>query len=247
MYDTLIRDLWPIGLALQAALTLILFRKRAWATFPFFAAYSSCSLATTLILFLLRHHPRAYFYAYWPSESLSVVLNLGVMYEVFRQLFGAYRALRRMAWTALQCALAVFVLIGVAVFATNGASERWHVMGATLFGIEEAIRIIQLGVVVFLFIFSRLFLLHWRQPVFGIALGMGIFASAEIFITGSWLRVQGVPLGLLSLVQMLAFDAALITWGAYMLLREDFSATAALPPRTELERLNSLLSRSIYQ
>jgi len=47
-------------------------------------------------------------------------------------------------------------------------------MGMMLFGLQEAVRTVQLGVVVFLFIFSRIFLLHWRQPVFGVAFGLGI-------------------------------------------------------------------------
>lgn len=246
-HDTLIRNLWPVGLALQAALTGILLRKKAWTAFPFFTTYAVCSFVSTLIMFLLRGHPWPYFYAYWPCEALSVVLNLGVLYEVFRDLFGAYRALRRTAWNALQCAVAVLFLIATVVLATNASSARWKVMGTALFDVEEAVRIIQLGVVIFLFVFSRIFLLHWRQPVFGIALGLGIFASAEVFATSAWLGAHALSLGLLSIVRILAFDGALITWGTYMLMREDLSITSTLPPRPELEKLNTLLARRIYQ
>jgi hypothetical protein len=246
-YDILIQNLWPVGLTLQAMLTGILLWKRSWSTFPFFTAYSICSFVSTLVLFLLRHSPVAYFYAYWPAEMLCVAFDLAVLYEVFRQLFGAYRALRRMAWIALQCALAVLVLIGVTVLASSTPSQRWKLMGAALLAIEGALRMIQLGIVIFLFVFSRIFRLHWRQPVFGIALGLGIFAFAEVFVTASWLGFQAFPIGLRSIVQMLAFDAALATWGAYMFVREHVPITSTLPSQPELEQLNSLLTRIIYQ
>jgi hypothetical protein len=246
-YEALIRNLWPIGLGLQAVLTVVMLRKKAWATFPFFTASTVCSFVTTLVLFLLRHSPKTYFYFFWPSEALSVVFDLCVLYEVFRHLFGAYGALRHTAAKALQCVLGVLLLIALAVLATHASSERWKVMGTMLFGLQEAVRTVQLGVVVFLFILSRIFLVHWRQPVFGIAFGLGIFAAGEIFATSSWLGAQALPLGLLSIVRMLSFDAALITWGAYMLMREDLSITSTLPPVPELERWNNLLARITYQ
>jgi len=244
-YDTLIQNLWPVGLTLQAILTAILFRKRVWKIFPFFTASATCSFVTTLILFFLRHSPKAYFYVYWPCEALSLMFDLAVVYEVFRHLLGAYEVLRRMAWRALQYALAAFVLLGVVVLATSTSSERWKIMGAMLYAVEEAVRVIQLGVVIFLFGFSRVFRLHWRHAVFGIAVGLGLLSSADIFVSASWLHQ--LPLGLLSIVRMLAFDFALITWGAYMLMREDLSITSTLPPVPELERWDSLLSRIIYQ
>jgi len=46
---------------------------------------------------------------------------------------------------------------------------------------------------------------------------------------------------------MLSFDAALITWGAYMLMQEDLSITSTLPPVPELERVEQPADQDIYQ
>ena len=247
-YEKLIHNLWPVGLALQGVLTAILIRKRAWISFPFFTIYSIFEFLTAFVLFVMRNHPQAYFYIYWPSEAFGLVLNIAVMYEVFRQLFGPYRALRRMAWRTLQGAVLVLVVMAVALLATSAASERWHIIGSTLFGVQESVRMIQLGIVTVLFLFSGLFRLHWRQAVFGIALGIGIFAAAEVVTSAAWTRVADSKVGLLSVVRMLAFDAGLVIWGAYMLIKEDLTCAALqLPEPGELDRLDKMLAKAIYQ
>jgi hypothetical protein len=170
------------------------------------------------------------------------------MYEVFRHLFSPYPALTRMAWRTLQGILIVLVVLAVIILLTTASSERWRVIGAALFTTEESVRFIELGIVGFLFIFSRTFQLHWRQPVFGIVLGFGIFASAEVIATAGWVRVQDSQIGLLSIVRMIAFDVGVIIWGTYMLGRETIPRpVSGLPTRPELERLERALTRIIYQ
>jgi hypothetical protein len=248
VYEGLIRNLWSAGLLLLSILVGILVCKKTWRTFPLFTTYCISTLVTNLGMFMLRDSPKAYFYTYWPSEALSIGLNLAVMYEVFRQLFSPYPALTRMAWRTLRASLFVLLALALIILLTTASSERWKVIGAALFTTEEAMRVVELGIVGFLFIFSRTFQLHWRQPVFGIVLGFGVFASAEVIATAGWVHVQDSQIGLLSVVRMCAFDVAVIIWGTYMLVRETVRmSTAPVPTRPELERMERALRRIIYQ
>jgi tellurite resistance protein TehA-like permease len=48
---------------------------------------------------------------------------------------------------------------------------------------------LQCGLLISLFLFSRYFVLSWRSPAFGIALGLGTFAIAELATTAIRLYV----------------------------------------------------------
>jgi len=247
-YETLIHGLWPIGLVLQGLLAGVLLSKKAWQKFPFFTSYSLVSFVTTVALFGLRNSPKAYFYTYWPFEALGILLELAIVYEVFRYLFTPYPALRRIALNTFQGVILVLLIVALAVFYKNTATDKWHVLATALFIIEESARILELGFLIFLFIFSRAFHLYWKQAVFGMALGLGVFVSVELLVVSIHAQFDTSTLGLLSLLRMLSFNAGLVIWITYMLV-PDVSAvhTGDSPTQGELERWDQTLRRFIYQ
>ena len=46
--------------------------------------------------------------------------------------------------------------------------------------VDQAARVIEVGLLMILFICSAAFGLHWKQAEFGIALGLGFFATIEL-------------------------------------------------------------------
>ena len=247
-YENLIHGLWPIGLVLQGLLAAVLLSKKAWQKFPFFTSYSLVSFVTTVALFGLRNSPKAYFYTYWPSEALGILLELAIVYEVFRYLFSPYPALRRIALNTFQGVILVLLIVALAVFYKNTATDKWHVLATALFIIEESTRILELGFLIFLFVFSRAFHLSWKQAVFGMALGLGVFVSVELLVVSIHAQFNTSTVGLLSLLRMLSFNAGLVIWITYM-LAPDASAvhTGDSPTQRELEQWDQTLRRFIYQ
>jgi threonine/homoserine/homoserine lactone efflux protein len=99
----------------------------------------------------------------------------------------------------------------------------------------------------FLFVFSSVFGLHWRQPVFGIALGLGTYVAvklAEVALlpyagstAGAALRVAGI----------ICFNVSMLVWLGYTILPERAAGKAEMPKRAQLEQWNQAIMELIHQ
>jgi hypothetical protein len=100
---------------------------------------------------------------------------------------------------------------------------------------QRCVRIIQVGMVLFLLFFARYLGVSRRQYSFGIALGFGSFAVVELSLVASWV---GDHLNNLSvnLVNMAAYNCALLVWLGYTLIKSparDAAASLLRPQRWE--------------
>ncbi len=147
-----------------------------------------------------------------------------------------------------QSVLVVLLIIALFVFYRNTATDKWHVLATAMFVVEESARILELGLICFLLIFSRAFHLHWKQAVFGMALGLGLFVSVELMVVAIQTQLHTSMLAQFSVLRMLSFNLGLLIWTAYMLI-PDVSAvrTQDSPTQVELEQWNEMLGRLIYQ
>ncbi|HKF24198.1 MAG TPA: hypothetical protein VKE93_21700 [Candidatus Angelobacter sp.] len=237
------------GIALQLPLAASVLGKRLWRSFPIFATYSLSNLIVTLGLYALRrgvHVPLVNFYAYWICEGLSVLLGFGVVYELFRELFRPYDGLRRMAAAAFKWVLAGLVALACVVLYAQSSGEQNPLMSAVLVT-EETARIVEVGLLVFLFAFSRAFGLHWRQNVFGIALGLGVFTSVELAGIALQTHIGPAAFQAFNLARALSFNASLLIWMVYILAPERITSTAELPQRAQLEQWNQAIMELIHQ
>src|SRR6185503_188759 len=76
-------------------------------------------------------------------------------------------------------AIVVLLLAGVVVFLMQPPSHTSS-LGVAVQAVEQAARIIEVGLLMILFGCSAAFGLHWKQAEFGIALGLGFFATLEL-------------------------------------------------------------------
>jgi hypothetical protein len=244
----LIANLALAGLALEVLLVAAMLAKKLWRSFPLFTAYAVFSFLSTAVLYaiLARGSQLLYFYVYWICEGAGVLLGFGVVYEVFGNLFQDYSALRRLAVVGFRWALAGLVLLGIVVAYAQSSGDRNPIMGAVLL-VEEITRTIEVGLLMFLFLFSRAFGLHWRQHVFGTALGLGIFVATEL--AGVTVRAYFGPSVLQSfnIARCAAFDISLLVWIGYLLAPERATSAAAVPDRAQLEQWNQAIMELIHQ
>jgi hypothetical protein len=250
-YSALSSALWVLSLVLNCGLVAVLVATRSLQKFPFFGIYATFTLVANGILYVLHRlpltdHRFAYFYTYWIFEGVSVVLGFAVVYEVFGRLLTPYPALRRLALLVFQWSVIILVLMGCVVLYAQSAVEQSKLAAAVMV-VEEATRIIEVGLLMFLFLFSTAFGLHWRQCVFGMALGLGIFATIEL--VGITMRNYWGPAisSSFSLVRAIAFSISLIVWSGYLLVREKEASLAEAPHHGQLEQWNQALTEFIYQ
>src|SRR5580698_8753993 len=81
---------------------------------------------------------------------------------------------------------------------------------------QRCVRIIQIGMVLFLLFFARYLGVSRRQYSFGVALGFGCFATLELSVVASWVgdHLNNLSMGL---VNMAAYNCTLLIWLGYTL------------------------------
>ncbi len=237
---------WVAGLALQVGLAVALVVKRTWVKFPMFTVYVLYTLAETAVLLAVRQRLNLYLYGYVVGESVSVILGLAVVYEMFARLFSLHLALRRLAWLSFRVAIVLLVLFASAVFYSRAPIGKDGV-GAALLLVEEAVRILEVGLITFLFLFSSVFGLHWRQSVFGISLGLGIPAVGELIAVTVAPHVGPAIRQWLNLGHLVTFDFGLLLWLTYAVMPERVAVAAELPKRAQLEQWNQAIMELIHQ
>lgn len=240
---------WMAALFLHALLAGVLIFKKMWRKFPFFVFYSVSNLVFNLSLYavyvsnLSRH---IYFNVYWLAEFVGLFLGFAVVYEIFHQLLKPYPALRRLATQIFRGAVVFLVLLGCVVNYAQSLGEHNHIQ-ATFLVMEQAGRILEVGLLLFLFLFASAFGLHWRQYVFGIAVGLGIFVTVEL--VGVTLRAQfGVAANsVFNMVRMISFNTSMVIWISYILAPELAASPSDVPKRAQLEQWNRAVTELIYQ
>jgi hypothetical protein len=246
MFKPYMMALWYAGLGFESLLVLALLTKRFWTKFPLFFAYSLFGLVGTGALFLVRSSPYLYFYAFWLIEGVGLLLGLGVIYDVFRRLLQPYPALKSLAFFAFQVAVVLLIALGCVAAYLQPSTEKSS-LAAGVFAAEEATRIIEVGLLMFLFAFSSVFGLHWRQYTFGIALGLGLYVAVELIAVATRTRLGGVAAEIASVTRSLGFTLSVLIWTGYALAPEQISVGAELPKRAQLEQWNQAVMELIHQ
>jgi hypothetical protein len=237
---------WVAGIVLLGFLVAALAVKKLWKKFPIFSAYAFICFLQAIITYLLHGRTAVYEYVYWPLELTGMFLGLGVVYEIFTNLFAGHSVLRKLATTIFQSCLLLLFLIGCIVMYTH-APVQGSRLAAASYVLEEGIRIIEVGVVVLLFVLSGAFGLHWRQTVFGIAFGLAIFVTMELAGISLVAHVGNTMLAAFMLARAFSFDLSLLIWLGYLLAPERVTIASEVPQRGQLEQWNRAVKELIYQ
>jgi hypothetical protein len=239
---------WVATLILQSALAGVLLAKRLWSRFPLFSCYCLLNFILGLALFAvfnfgLRH---LYFQAYWLNEGLGLLLGFAVLYEIFRHLFTPYPALRRLARQIFQGAVALLAVLGCIVAYAQPWGESNHLQ-ASFIVVEQATRILEVGLLLSVFLFASAFGLHWRQYVFGIALGLGVFAAVELVAVTMRLQFGITANPIINICRSVSYNSSLLIWIGYILAPDLATSPAEMPKRAQLEQWNQAVMELIYQ
>jgi hypothetical protein len=237
---------WIGCIALQVLLALVLVTKKVWRQYPIFAVYVFFALLQAPVAYTLFQHRVLYFYTFWICEAIGIVLGLMVVREIFAVLFTPHPALRKLATMIFQVAVvALVVLAGVAIYV-----ESWNARGianATMMA-SEAAHIMEVGLIVFLFLCSSAFGLHWRQNVFGIALGLGLCGAIELVNVTLMAHQTPATALVFNLIRQAAYGVSLLIWLGYFLAPEPVSVNVGeIPKHAQLEQWNQAVMELISQ
>jgi hypothetical protein len=237
---------------LLGVLAVVLYRRRLYREFPCFFAYVLYEIAKFFPLFTFYNvygvSGRPYAYAYSASLFFSIVLRFGVIDEVAKDLFRKSQFLMLSARRTLQCVAALLLVMGtlLAIYAPGDNSKR---IIAGVFVVNRGAAMVQCGLLLALLLFSRLLGLSWRQPAFGIALGLGVLTSVDLAYAA--LRAQfsnRVGAELLNLLLTGTYLICVLIWIGYSLAPELEPTTSLTAlPHDEVETWNREFQQLLRQ
>jgi hypothetical protein len=207
---------WLAGPLLQITLVIFMFRCKYHTAFPRFFSYILFQTLKSACLFVAyRYFFNSYFDAYWTGNALSVIFAVAVMDEILRSLFKEYGGIQSLGATIFRWSCGLLLLIAI-VGALSGSGTGGDRIVAAVFAFDRSMRLMQVGLFLLLMLLCRLLKNCWRQPVFGIALGFGVFASIELILVSVVMWSGESHADLISLLKSAAYNGVTLVWIGYL-------------------------------
>ena len=226
--------LWIAHPLLQLSVAAVMFHRKSHKVFPVFFTYLISQILMFSLLFPIfqLEYSDLFFFAYWSCAAISLAIGFRVIHEIFLDIFRPYHTLKDLGSVLFQWAALVMLLVAGVVAAASPVAAQGPLVQAVL-TVQRCVRVIQCGLILFLLVFSKYLGVTWRQHSFGIALGFGSFASAELALLALYASAHISPTAM-SLVNMLAYNGAILIWLVYAWIKSparDASASLLMSQR----------------
>jgi len=220
MAQDLVQIFWfgtGIGQVLLAGFML---RKKLYRDFPiFFSLVVAEGLDSWLGMALQHISYKAYYVEFWTMATINSVLGFFVLREVFLHIFRPYEALRSFGKMLFRWSAAVLILVAAVMTLSSPHSNGDSLISFT-YTLDRSIRLMQCGLVIFLYLFSKQLGLTERHRVFGISIGFGIAASVSLMFDTLVALAPAASLkhvvAMLNVPYEMAWLVTVIIWMVYM-------------------------------
>jgi hypothetical protein len=242
--------LWIAPRALQIVIAAVMVRRGLMREFPVFFAYTVFQIVEEGTLFILDHSPAVSAYQYWCFRSVGlgfdVILRFGIIFEIFANVFRNYPGLTQLTRILFRGAVVVLLFAAIVVAALAPDDGTFAIL-ARIHHFDLAVAIMQSGLLVLLVGFSSYFALSWRSPAYGIAFGLGIFATVRLATEA--IRVWTGPEAgyAFDFVTMATYHCCVVIWLVYLVAPEKNRLPAMKLPENNLEQWNAELQRLLLQ
>src|SRR6202790_2759437 len=206
--------LWCAQPILQSVVAVILWRRKLPKQFPVFFLFliaQDVNFAVIFPLWLTGNHTM-YFWLFWLGEAVNAVLGFKVIHEIFLDVFRPYHTLKDLGTLLFKWAGVVMLLVSVVVAFSNSFDHYPLVHAVTT--LQRSVRVVQLGLILFMLLFSRFLGVSRKQVSFGISLGFGLFAGVESMLmalnSGGFVKQDNF-----NLINMVTLILAILVWIGY--------------------------------
>jgi hypothetical protein len=205
----------PMVISVVAAM---FWRRKLNKQFPSFFLFLVAQLAIFAIIFPLWLRSSSayffYFFCFWTFQAVNAVLGFKVIHEIFIDVFRPYHTLKDLGTLLFKWAGVVMLLVSVIVAFSN-SNDRYPLVHAVT-TVQRSVRVVQLGLILFMLLFSGFLGVSKKQISFGISLGFGLFAGVELLLlalnSGGFINKDEF-----SLMNMGAYNLAIFIWLGYSL------------------------------
>src|ERR1700690_2600878 len=207
--------LWIAHPILQLVVGVAMFRRKLHRSFPIFFSYICFQILAFAVLFPMHQSASyiEYFFTYWACAAINLVLGFMLIYEIFLDVFRPYRTLKDLGSVLFKWAALVMSLVGFVVAASSPLGDQGPIVQAVM-TVTRCVRVAQVGLVLFLLVFSGYLGVSWKQHSFGLSLGLGLSAGVELgtlaFHVSGHASDNSVPV-----INLVAYNIAILVWFAY--------------------------------
>jgi hypothetical protein len=229
-----------------AALCFFTVRKlwrEYWALGSFLAVRAVSTLSFAAVSFdywkSLNPHMayRIYFYVYWLSFAAEGVLAFFIVTSIYRSTVGPLKGLRLGGRAGM-----VAILVATAISVASGLSPHMNGIRLMVASVSE-LRLVQsllgIGLLLFVCYAVRPLGLSWRSKVFGVSLGLGLMAVANL-AQSMWFSHPQMR-GIYDLVNAVVLCATMAIWAVYFAMQEPERREIDMYSGSALLRLNRML------
>jgi hypothetical protein len=159
-----------------------------------------------------------YIYSWWVYFFAEYALILLVIYSVFNQAMKPLAGLHQAGKIIFRWVAGVSLTLSVGVAIGPHMATRAHVLALTS-QMDQGLSVLMLCLLLFVCFSTRYLGLTYRSHIFGVSLGLGIYATVNL-VESAWVATRGAA-SLYSPVYLFSALGAcvvLLTWGTYFAL-----------------------------
>ena len=228
-------------LILAVGVLLVMKRQRLLRSFPFLAAFivanGAADAVAVAILFFRRYlfgisvyqAYDIYFYSEWVLLAVQLALLVFLIYGVFREAMRPLEGLHRAGKVVFRWVGGVSVVVSAAfTMGFHASNGSWM---AQAFGqLQQGVCVLVLCLLLFVCFSTRYLGLTYRSRTFGVALGLGVWATASL-VESAWVA-RGAVHSVYDPIYTFfcsSYCVAALVWGGYFALPEPTPKMVLLP------------------
>jgi hypothetical protein len=213
--------LWIAHPVFQMAVGAAMFRRNLHRIFPVFFAYIGFQILAFSLLFPMyqwgTYTYAEYFWFYWACAAVNLVLGFMVIHEIFQDVFRHYHTLKDLGSVLFKWAALVMLLVAFVVAASSPTGDEGPIVQAII-TVQRCVRVAQVGLIMFLMVFSRYLGASRRQQSFGISLGLGFSAAVELGTLAFHVSGHASEVSV-HVINLVAYNVAILIWFGYVLIK----------------------------
>ena len=179
-----------------------------------------------------------YFYVYWASYAIEAILGFFIIYGLYNLAMAPLRGLQRLGTLMFRWAAGIAVAIAITMaFGPQVTSTKFIIRAVTQ--LQQTQSVLTLCMLLFVCLAIRPMGLSYRSKIFGVSLGLGVLATAEL-VSSAWLTHFTNVYSILNIVNGSAVCFTLLIWTSYFTIPEPRRRMIILPTTSPFLRWNQI-------
>ena len=181
---------------------------------------------------------KLYFYIYWSTYAIEAILGFGLIYSIYNLAMAPLKGLQALGILMFRWAAGIAIAVaGAMAFGPHVTSLRFIMRAVTQ--LQQTQSVLTLCMLLFVCLAIRPMGLSYRSKIFGVSLGLGILATAEL-VGSAWLANKASLVSVYDVLNGTSILAALAVWTSYFALPEPRRRMIILPTTSPFLRWNQI-------